>query len=87
MSRTDAKLAKLGFEKVREDKYGAEYIKDCNGYIQTVAILHKASGRHILQSYDSHLTDERGIGCTNVGLTYTELRVFAKKMREMKLKS
>lgn len=87
MSRIDAKLAKMGFEKVRENEHGAEYVKDCNEYIHTVAILHKNSGRHILQSYDSNLTDQHGIGSTNIGLTYTELRMFAKKMKKMKLKS
>ena len=37
---------------------------------------------HILQSYDPDLTDTKGIGSTCVGLTYQELKLFAKKMKQ-----
>lgn len=87
----DEKIAELGFKKVREDKYGVEYERFWgnldDGYTQKVVILHKKSGRHILQSYDPNLFDEKKIGCTCVGLTWYELKLFAKKMKQIGLKS
>ena len=87
----DEKISKLGFGKIREDKYGVEYERRIgdfeDGYTQKVTILHKESGRHILQSYDPNLFDEKKIGCTCVGLTWYELKLFAQKMKQMGLKS
>ena len=85
----DKKIEDLGFTKISEDKYGAEYRRkneQC-GYIHTVYIGHKKSGRHIIQSYDENLSDEKGIGNTCVGLTYREMKLFTKKMAKMGLKS
>lgn len=78
----DHKLADIGFVKVREDKHGVEYerVNKEFGYTQCVNILHKHSGKHILQSYDKELFDNKGIGNTCVGLTTYELKLFYKKM-------
>lgn len=81
----DKKFEKIGFIKVREDKYGARYErkdKEYN-YIQCLDILHKSSGRHIVQSYDKDLFDNKNIGNTCVGLTYYELKLITKKMRKL----
>lgn len=82
----DDKLEALGFAK-EENEFGVYYERQCNGYVQQVTILHKANGRHILQSYDPELMDAKKIGNTCVGLTYTELRLFAKKMKQLGWKS
>lgn len=80
----DDRLSALGYAKVEDTQNIVLYIKqEVNpSYAHEVALLHKASGRHILQSYDPKLGDDKGIGNTCSGLTYTELRLFAKKMRQ-----
>lgn len=87
----DDKLAKLGFKKDEEasSKYITRYKRYIKlyGYNQIVDIIHKASGRHILQSYDPNLGDNESIGNTCIGLTYTELKLFTKKMAQLNLKS
>ena len=85
----DEKLAAIGFEKVEEDKYGCSYKRKDKKYnfTQKVVIEHKKSGRHILQSYDPDLEDDKGIGNTCVGLTGYEMKLFIKKMKEMKMYS
>ena len=86
----DQKIADLGFIKVHEDKYGVEYERQNDGYTQRVDIVHKASGNHILQSYDPALyAKENGntMGNGVVGLTCTELLVFGKKMKQLGLNS
>lgn len=85
----DEKLAAIGFAKVEEDKYRCSYERKDKKYryAQKVEILHKKSGRHILQSYDPDLGDDKGIGNTCVGLTGYEMNLFLKKMKEMKMYS
>lgn len=85
----DEKLAEIGFIKVEECKYGCEYERkdEKYNYIQKVDILHKKSGRHILQSYDPDLIDNENIGNTCVGLTGYEMKLFIKKMKQMKMYS
>lgn len=83
----DEKIMDLGFTKEKEDKYGVRYIRKKDKYTQFVDILHKASGRHLLQSYDPDLGDNQNIGNTCVGLTYTEMKLFVKKMAKMGYKS
>lgn len=89
MDKIDKKLAKLGFIKVAEDEYGVAYLregKDKNySYDHIVALLHKSSGHHIIQSYDPALSDTLGIGNTAIGLTYEENMLFLKKMKKLKL--
>lgn len=81
----DEKFAEIGFTKVKEDKYGVIYEKnvDYHSYTQTLALLHKASGRHLIQSYDADLMDEKKIGNTCVGLTMYEAKLCVKKMKQM----
>lgn len=81
---TDDKLRSLRFTKTQDDKYAVQYERrdPKYKYIQVVVLLHKASGRHIVQSYDASLGDNKGIGNTCVGLTYEEAKLFLKKMKE-----
>lgn len=81
LKNADKKLASLGFVKVEENEYYVSYQKEVTEfkYTHTVDLLHKANGRHILQSYDS----DSGHRSACVGLTRTELLLFAKKMREL----
>lgn len=83
----DEKFAEIGFTKVKEDKYGARYTRknDKHNFVHTIDLLHKASGEHIIQSYDEDLMDEKKIGCTNVGLTPYEAKLCIKKMKQMGL--
>lgn len=85
----DEKLKEIGFNKIREDKYGVTYKRHNTkyNYWQCVDILHKASGRHILQSYGTELMDEKKIGNTCVGLTGYEMSLFVKKMKKLGLYS
>ena len=85
----DEKLKEIGFVKIEEDKHGVRYERKNSKYnfIQSVDILHKASGRHLLQSYDAELTDQKKIGCTCVGLTGYEMKLFLKKMKQIGLYS
>lgn len=53
------------------------------GYIQSLCLLHKKSGKHIVQSYDKNLIDEKKIGNTCVGLTMYEMKLCLKKMKQM----
>nr|DAO03923.1 MAG TPA: hypothetical protein [Caudoviricetes sp.] len=79
----DEKIAEIGFTKVEEDKYGCSYERKDKKYnfTQKVDILRKKSGRHILQSYDPDLGD----GNTCVGLTGYEMKLFIKKMKQLKM--
>lgn len=81
----DKKFEEIGFNKVREDKYGAYYERknEQYNYIQVLHIIHKANGRHIVQSYDKDLFDTKGIGNTCVGLTYYEMKLALKKMKQL----
>lgn len=85
----DEKLKEVGFVKTEEDKHGVRYERKNRKYnfTQSVDILHKASGRHILQSYDNELMDQKKIGNTCVGLTGYEMKLFLKKMKQIGLYS
>lgn len=89
VNRIDRKLEKIGFSKVREDEHGVGYQRynDKYKFMQTVNISRKTSGRHILQSYDEDLFDEKKIGNTCVGLTGYEMKLFLKKMKQIGLYS
>lgn len=83
----DEKLRDLGFVKVENDtKWGASYEREIAkfGYIQCLDIVHKASGRHLIQSYQKD-TNEDGFNNT-VGLTYEETRIAMKKYKQLKRK-
>lgn len=81
----DDRFREIGFIKVKEDKYGAEYERENkkHGYTQTLYLGHKKSGKHIVQSYDKNLMDEKKIGNICVGLTMYEMKLCLKKMKQM----
>ena len=81
----DKKFEEIGFIKTREDKYGVYYERTNTkyNYIQELAILHKANGNHIVQSYDKDLFDSKMIGNTCVGLNYYEMKLILKKMKQL----
>ena len=83
------KIKDLGFKIVRENNNIVSYerMNTQYNYIQCVDICHKKSGRHIIQSYDKNLFDTKHIGNTCVGLTYTEIKLFLKKMKQKGWKS
>jgi hypothetical protein len=83
----DKKFEEIGFIKVSEDKYGARYERkdEEHNYIQVLTILRKANGKHIVQSYDKNLMDSKKIGNTCVGLTYYEMKLVTKKMKQLGL--
>lgn len=85
----DEKLESIGFVKISENEYGANFerINKKYNYTQCVDLLHKASGAHIIQSYDKGLMDEKKIGNTCVGLTYYETKLFMRKMKQIGLGS
>lgn len=85
MSNIDKKFEKIGFIKVRENEFGVSYEREDigYGYTQTLDIVRKASGRHIVQSYDKDLFDTKLIGNTCVGLTYYEMKLVLKKMKKL----
>lgn len=81
----DAQFVKLGFKKVKEDNFVVRYERYNlkYKYVQVIAILHKLSGRHIVQSYDKDLQDSAGIGNTCVGLTAHEMQLCIQKMKQL----
>lgn len=85
----DDKFIEIGFQKVQDDEYAATYERknEVYNYTQVLDIRHKASGRHIIQSYDKDLFDDKKIGNTCVGLTYYEMKLALKKMRKKGWKS
>lgn len=81
----DEKFAEIGFAKVREDEFGIEYERynEKYGYRQALVLLHKQSGKHIMQSYDRDLMDEKLTGNIGIGLTMHETKLCLKKMKQM----
>lgn len=79
---TDEKFSEIGFVKIKEDKYGADYERITRfGYVQCLDLVHKASGFHIIQSYEKGLNTDGFNNC--VGLTMYEARLCRKKMKQM----
>ena len=74
----DKKLADIGFVKIKENEFGADYERENTefNFTQKVCLVHKESGKHILQSYDKDLFDTKMIGNTCVGLTMYETKLF-----------
>lgn len=79
----DDKLEDLGFKKIKEDKYGAEYKRynEQFRFTQKLDIMHKSDGNHIVQSYDVDSCTLNG--CNTVGLTYDEMKLALAKMKEL----
>ena len=80
----DEKFEEIGFEKIKDDKYAVIYERKLSkyNYTQVLDICHKASEKHIVQSYDKDLMDKKNIGNTCVGLTYYEMKLIMKKMKQ-----
>ena len=80
----DDKLKDIGFVKIADNKYIVTYERKSikYNYTQVLDICHKASGGHIVLSYDKDLMDKKGIGNTCVGLTYYEMKLIMKKMKQ-----
>ena len=81
----DKKFGKIGFVKISEDKHGVRYerMDECHDYAQVLYIGYKSNGNHIVQSYDKDLMDSKMIGNTCVGLTYYEIKLIKRKMRQL----
>lgn len=81
----DEKFERIGFIKVKENNKIVSYERydDEFKFTQTLDLIHKNSGRHIVQSYDRDLMDEKKIGNTCVGLTMYEMQLCLKKMKQM----
>jgi hypothetical protein len=82
----DERLNEIGFVKVKEDQYGAEYIRknDTYSYTQCLDLLHKANRRHLIQSYQKDVNSD-GFNNT-VGLSIYEAKLSLKKMKQMGFK-
>lgn len=80
----DEKFKEIGFKKIKDDNYAVTYERKIlkYNYIQVIDIIHKKNGKHIVQSYDKNLFDEKKIGNTCVGLTYYEMKLIMKKMKQ-----
>ncbi len=77
----DKEIEKLGYTKESDydEKYGIIYCKmEPQHYLHKVNIMHKASGRHIIQSYTAD--------STVVGLTFYETLIFYKKAKQLERK-
>ena len=81
----DQKFADIGFHKITENENCVLYKrKRRNPYFtQSLVLLYKSNGRHIIQSYDASLSDKRGIGHTCVGITPYEAKLCIKKMNSL----
>lgn len=81
----DEKFERIGFTKMKENNHIVSYERydDKFKFTQTLDLIHKNSGRHIVQSYDRDLMDEKKIGNTCVGLTMYEMQLCLKKMKKM----
>ena len=57
----DKIMKKYGYTKTKENEYGAYYEKrERQGYDHVVCVVCKASGRHIMQSYDKEVLEVNG---------------------------
>lgn len=85
-NNVDKKLAKLGFEKIKDNPLIVSYERynSIHKYTQKVNLCHKRTSESIIQSYDKDLFDSKNIGNTCVGLTYKEAKLFLKKMKNKK---
>ena len=61
MKLIDKAMKKYGYTKTAENEYGARYSKwEPQGFNHIVCVLHKASGKHMLQSYDEKVLEVGG---------------------------
>lgn len=79
----DEKLEIIGFKKIREDRYGAEYEREDKefNYVQKLSFYHKRNGKHLILSYEKQCNKD---GFNNViGLTGYETKLALKKMKQL----
>lgn len=73
----DRKIKELGFEKTEDSLFGVTYEKENLEYKYThcVYILHKNSGKHIVQSYEKECRKDTSGDYFNsvVGLEFKEM--------------
>lgn len=74
----DDRIKELGFNLVENNNFGILYERYVTAYdfVQVVHIVHKASGKHIVQSYDKKTSQV-------CGLTFEELHLFNKKVKQI----
>ena len=79
----DEKFEKIGFKKTNDDKYIVDYEREIKegGYIHQISLCHKASGRHIIQSYEKDSQPSSKFS-NMVGLTPYEAMLCIKKMKQ-----
>jgi hypothetical protein len=80
----DEKFAEIGFKKLEDNKYIVSYERKdiVYNYTQRLDIVHKKSGRHIIQSYDPDSSVFKNVGNTCVGITSYEAKLCIKKMQQ-----
>ena len=79
---TDDRFNEIGFTKVKENQYSANYErKTKHGYVQCLDLVRKSSGRHIIQSYEKGVNKDGFNNC--VGLTMYEAKLCRRKMKQM----
>lgn len=80
----DKMLEKLGFKKIEENEFGAQYRKQIEeyNYNQILDIMRKANGQNLIQSYVEGINTDGFNDC--VGVTYPEMKAAMKKYRELK---
>lgn len=83
----DEKLSEIGFVKSGENKqFGATYerVNSEHNYVQCLDLLHKASGRHLIQSYQKDVNLDKFNN--SVGLSIYEAKLAVKKMKQLRYK-
>lgn len=81
--RIDNKLLKLNLFKVMNNDTAVIYERydERHNFTQVIAIEHKASGNHIIQSYEKGCNKD---GFNNVvGLTFEEIKLLNKKIKRL----
>lgn len=82
----DEKFNDKGFIKTEDNKFAVRYIKQYNDYIQILDICRKFGGQAIVQSYVKQAIYDHNNPCQLtscvVGLTYDEMKLVLKKIKE-----
>lgn len=80
----DEKFADIGFVKVADNDYYVAYAREMpdEDFTHRLDIVRKATGRHLVQSYDKNAFDSDNVGNLCVGLTAYEMKLAMKKMRQ-----
>lgn len=81
----DEKLAELGYVQEAETLNSVVYYKEHTHFTQKVVIERKEWGDLCIRSYDPNTFDCKSNNSC-VGLTYADLKLFAKKMKEIESK-